>query len=384
MSLARRPEQRRVRRWLAIVALSVLVHIAALDAFPRWTLDVAENDASNQSLRAILLSPVAAPVERTELAPTEPIEKPQPVRAAPQAASRAARTSSFARLPEFVPESLDQAIPHVDVVPQGSRTNAPPKPASPDAASTLAAAPPASAESSDKPTLRPQVEALAPSSARLSYKVVAVERKNANPVSYYGVGSISWTSADGRYQSDLTAAIDFILIKANVLALHSEGTITAAGLAPDRYTETPRRRSTVATNFNRDARQSISFSSSSATVPLMPGAQDRLSVLFQIGAMLLVNPELATVGGRIDIPVAGVRGELETWVFETQGIETIEVGIGPLTTAHLRRIPKTGSNDKTIDIWIAHLEGGYPARVLYTEPNGSTIEMTLEKIEAMS
>ena len=228
----------------------------------------------------------------------------------------------------------------------------------------------------------PPPDALAPTSARLDYKVVAVERKNVDPVYYYGVGSIDWASGDGRYRGDLKAAVDFLLFKVNVLASHSEGTIAAAGLVPDRYTETPRKRSTVATSFNRDARQSISFSASAATVPLPAGAQDRLSVLFQIGALLRANPNLAAVGGHLDIPVAGVRGELETWVFKTEGIETIDVGPGPLSTAHLRRVPEPGSNDKTIDIWIAHADGGYPARVLYTEPDGSTIEMTLDKIEA--
>ena len=260
------------------------------------------------------------------------------------------------------------------------------KPALPDIGGVPTASQTSVAEAAEKPLLptlsSPPPEALAPTSARLAYKVVAVERKNPNPVFYYGVGSISWTSVDGRYQSDLKAAVDFLLFKVNVLASHSDGAVTAAGLAPDRYTETPRRRSTVATSFNRDARQSISFSSSPTTAPLVSGAQDRLSVLFQIGALLRANPNLAAGGGHIDIPVAGVRGELETWAFETQGIETIEVGPGPLLTAHLRRVPKPGSNDKSIDIWIAHADGGYPARVLYTEPNGSTIEMTLDKIEA--
>ncbi len=287
----------------------------------------------------------------------------------------------LARLPEFVPESLDDAIPNVEVSSNRGASTSAQKPASPvPGGPSLGQT--ASAEAPDKPASPPQPDALPPASARLDYKVVAVERKNATPVSYYGVGSISWISDDGRYQTDLKAAVDFLLFKVNVLASHSEGAVTASGLAPDRYTETPRKRSTVATSFNRDARQSITFSSSAATAPLTPGAQDRLSVLFQIGALLRANPNLATMGGHIDIPVAGVRGEVETWVFETQGIETIVVGPGPLSTAHLRRVGKPGSNDKNIDIWIAHADGGYPARVLYTEPNGSTIEMTLEKIEA--
>ena len=372
-------------RWVGIVALSLLIHVFALDALPQWTLEVAEDNANHNPLRAILLPPASVPAHSTESPPPAPPRNARAAHAASQTA-RTPRAPHASRIPEFVPESLDQAIPHVEVSPQKAASASTQKTALPDIGGTSTAAQTSTARVpetlSSPPMSPPQPEAFAPTSARLAYKVVAVERKNADPVFYYGVGSISWTSAEGRYQSDLKAAVDFLLFKVNALASHSEGAVTAAGLAPDRYTETPRNRSTVATSFNRDARQTISFSSSSAAVPLTPGAQDRLSVLFQIGALLRANTNLATVGGHIDIPVAGVRGDVETWVFETQGIETIEVGPGPLLTAHLRRVPKPGSNDKTIDVWIAYADGGYPARVLYTEPNGSTIEMTLDKIEA--
>ncbi len=389
MSSAPRIEASRPWRWASIVALSLLIHVVALDALPQWTLDPAE-DANDRPLRAILAPPAPMPepapapeaVEQVQAPPATPPTNAPPARTARQTP----RAPRYARLPDFVPESLDEAIPRVDLSPQSaassSSSTSTQKPASSDSEGAPPTAQVATAQMSDKPATPPQPEALAPVSARLDYKVVAVERKNANPVFYYGIGTITWTIADARYQSDLKAAVDFLLFKVNVLASHSEGAVTPAGLAPDRYTETPRKRSALATNFNRDARQSISFSSSPATVPLMAGAQDRLSVLFQIGALLRANPDLATMGGHIDIPVAGVRGEVESWVFETRGIETIEVGPGPLSTAHLRRVPKSGSNDKTIDIWIAHADGGYPARVLYTEPNGSSIEMTLDRIEA--
>ena len=377
MSPAPRIGGRHPWRWAAIIAFSLLIHVVALDALPQWALEPADPDANNQPLRAIILPPAPTPAS---LEPPPPAASPrvrQPVRAQPQAP----RAPRLARLPEFVPESLDEVVPNIDVssnrgASTSTRNPASPVPGNPPA--TRAAA----ADVPEQPASPPQPDAIAPVSARLDYKVVAVERKNAEPVSYYGVGAIFWASRDGSYQAELKAAVDFLLFKVNVLASHSEGTVTTAGLAPDRYTETPRKRSTVATSFNRDARQSISFSSSATTVPLMPGSQDRLSVLFQIGALLRANPNLAAMGGHIDIPVAGVRGEVETWVFETQGIDTITVGPGSLSTAHLRRVGKPGSNDKTVDIWIAYADGGYPARVLYTEPNGSTVEMTLEKIEA--
>jgi hypothetical protein len=372
MSLTPRSGGTRPWRWAAIVALSLLIHVVAIDVLPQWTLAVSDQDSNDQPLRAILLPPAA---------PVAPPEPPAPARSQtskPAHPAHAPKTQRFARLPDFVPESLDETIAQVDLTAQGAQLRAAPGPTASKANGASDDAKPV--EPTGAPSPAPEPEALAPATARLVYKVTAVEKKGANPVSYYGVGAIEWSSADGRYRGDLKAAVDFLLFKVNVLASHSEGAITSAGLAPDRYTETPRKRSTLATNFNRDARQSISFSASAATLPLVAGAQDRLSVLFQIGALLRANANLAAPGGHIDIPVAGVRGDVDTWVFETQGTATIEVGAGSLSTAHLRRVPKPGSNDKIIDIWIAHADGGYPARVLYTEPDGSTIEMTLEKI----
>jgi Protein of unknown function (DUF3108) len=357
------PPQRsrgRFSRWSAIVGASLAVHLAVIDAIPRWTPDVDETDDAREPLRAVLV-PIAVP------APAEPAPPPAPTArgasAKPRPAPRAPRGA------EFVPESEDRAIPEVAL------GTAPP--------ALPAASPPSPEPSPPAPIPPPPAapEALAPSSARLSYKVVYVDLRNPDPVRYYGVGTIDWSSGDGRYRSGLVAAVDFLLFKVNVLASQSEGSITGEGVAPDRYTESPRRRATVAVNFNRDARQSISFSSSAAVVPLVPGAQDRLSVLFQIGALLRGAPERAGVEARFEIPVAGVRGDVETWVFENRGVETIEADIGALTTAHLRRAPKPDSNDRGIDVWIAHRDGGYPARVVYTEPDGSTVEMMLEKIE---
>ena len=125
------------------------------------------------------------------------------------------------------------------------------------------------------------------------------------------------------------------------------------------------------------------FSASSASAPLVAGAQDRLSVLFQIGALLVADPAKASVDKTIEIPVAGVRGDVEAWRFEFRGTEPIETGAGTLSTTHLQRAPRPGTNDRTIDVWVAQSDGGYPARVLYTEPSGNTVMMTLDGIAPM-
>jgi hypothetical protein len=98
---------------------------------------------------------------------------------------------------------------------------------------------------------------------------------------------------------------------------------------------------------------------------------------------LLADPQKTAAGTEIEIPVAGTRGEVEQWRFDVRGNEAIDTGVGALSTTHLQRTPRPGTNDRTIDVWVAQSDGGYPARVLYTEPSGNTVMMTLDKISAM-
>lgn len=375
-----RPGPRHPVRWIAIGVASLLLHLAILDLLPDRM--PADEPADDLPLRVTLMPPIVP-------ATTEPPPQPLPRPAAPDRprAKPRPRTPLIGE-PDFVPQTLDP-VPEVEAVtralPATARDEARAPTATPAAPVTAEPVPPPAAPTAPAlaplPPLPPPLPAaIAPRSARLFYKVVYVDAKRVEPLHYYGVGTIDWTLADGRYASDLVASYDALLFKINLLASHSEGSVTTTGLAPDRYTESPRKRATVATNFNRDGRQTISFSASAATAPLPSGAQDRLSVLFQIGALLLADAHQATPSNRLAIPVAGVRGDVEAWVFEVQGPETIEAGGDPVATTHLRRAARPDSSDRTIDVWIAGQAGGYPARVLYTEANGSTVEMTLDRI----
>lgn len=351
------PRRRSSRgRWAFVLAVSIAIHLAFIDALPRWDTST-EGDAFDEPPLRAMIVPLPEPVPVPPPVPDTPKPTPKPRMTTPMPATPA---------PVVAAPAVEAAAP-VQTAPAPS-TVAP--------ESVPAPAPPPVAAPSGPPP--PQADA--PTSARLVYKVAAIDQKNAQPTRYWGVGSIDWIVRDGRYHAELKAAVDFLFFKANVLASTSEGAIGPLGVQPDRYTETPRRRPTLATSFNRDARQSITFSASSNEVPLAAGAQDRLSILFQIGGLLRANAGFTAIDGHFDLPVAGVRGDVDPWTFTVIGDETVEAGIGNVKTVHLRRSPRPGTNDRTVDVWVALESGGYPARVLYTEPNGSTIDMTLDKL----
>ena len=353
------PRARRPAGWLALVALSVLIHLAFIDALPRWTVDVDDEKPIGEPLHATLM-PLVLPVATK---PPEPEAAPAP---RPRSTPRM-KSPPVPPVTTFVPES-QEAVPEVQLTPHEP------------AALPAATAPAPESPPPVVPAARPPIPITPPQSARLDYRVISTNVKETNPI--YGKGTITWAITDGHYATDLKAAADVFLFKFEVLSSHSEGVVGASGLAPDRYIESPRKRATVATNFNRDARQSITFSASTTVAPLSPGTQDRLSVLFQIGALLLGDFRKLAPGTDIDIPVAGVR-DVETWRFSVRGNESIETGVGSLSTTHLQRAPRPGTNDRTIDVWVAQSDGGYPARVVYTEPSGNAVTMTLDRISTM-
>jgi len=378
----RSPSSRRGSRatthWLWIIVVSIVIHLLLLDALPHFVVEPVADKPALEPLQARLM-PAIEPEKSTPIPPPpDPTPRPRP-RPPPRSVPLPPPRSIAPKPETVVPESFEP-VPEVNTLPLGPSTpmagadtsttsgaTAAPVPVPAQAATPSSAAPPPA------PTVTP------PLSARLEYKALSQNVKEANPI--YGNGTITWSTSDGHYAIGLDVSAKAVFFDLDLLASRSEGSVGASGLVPDRYTEKTRRRSMLATNFNRDARQSVTFSASAVSVPLPAGAQDRLSILFQIGGLLLADPAKAVAGTRIEVPVANVRDEVERWVFTCFGNESIETGVGTLATTHLQRTPKPGSNDKTIDLWVA--DGGYPARVLYTEPSGNTIMMTLDRIGAV-
>jgi hypothetical protein len=201
----------------------------------------------------------------------------------------------------------------------------------------------------------------APASAELQYQVTATDPRMEPARHMYGSGALHWNLQDqGHYQMDLSADVNMLVTSVVVLSSHSEGALTQQGLAPVRFSETTRNHEPQKVDLPPDA-----------------GMQDRLSVLVQIGALVLGDPHLMQDGARFSMTVADPKGRAQNWAFTVLGGETIASGIGPLATLHVRRDMEPGSNDRGIDLWIATERGGFPAKVRYTEPNSTYIDLVL-------
>jgi hypothetical protein len=209
-----------------------------------------------------------------------------------------------------------------------------------------------------------------PPSAELKYDVQAL--RDGQMV--YGSGKISWQSDGGNYTVNGEAGILFFTL----LNFKSAGVIDDFGVAPVMYSEKRFRRPETNTHFHRE-RNTISFSASTVIYPRKGGEQDRASIIWQLTGIGRGDGEKFKPGAEIDFFVAGVR-DAAPWRVRVIGEEQIEVGSEKITAWHVVRIPKQGSYDQKLDIWLSPQHEWYPVKLRFTETNGEYLDMLLSNL----
>jgi hypothetical protein len=155
----------------------------------------------------------------------------------------------------------------------------------------------------------------------------------------------------------------------------SRGRLDAKGLSPERFGD-KRRGNERAAHFDA-AGQRIRYSNNAPDTPLLPGAQDRLSVFVQLAALFQARPQAYAAGQTIRLQVAGT-GDADTWVFQVGPEETLALPAGTLQARRLTRGPRN-EHDNTVDIWLAPDLQHLPVRIRITEPNGDMADQRLRQ-----
>jgi hypothetical protein len=171
-----------------------------------------------------------------------------------------------------------------------------------------------------------------------------------------GTGELSWRPEGGRYELQLRVGIAGF----NLLTQISQGGFDAAGLAPLRFTDQRGRRAARAANFQREAHK-ISYSGSHDEYALPDGAQDRLSWMIQLPAVLAAEPRRAVPGGEVLMVVSGARADVAVWSFAFVGVETIASSHGKVRTLRFTRTPQ-GPRDVLADVWLDPANHHFPVR----------------------
>lgn len=242
------------------------------------------------------------------------------------------------------------------------------EPASAPEATVVAAAEPAPAASA--PAAPASAVAVAPESGGDSVPVYPTRFAPAARLAYElrrgmlsGSGELLWRPDGQRYELTMEGTAFGL----SIIGWTSTGLIDRAGLAPERFTDRRRGRDVRAANFQRD-KGLITFSGPQVEYPLVAGAQDRLSWMLQLPAIIEADAARAAVGERITMFVAGARGEGDLWTFRVEGVEAIEVPAGPVPAAlRLRREPRR-PYDTLVEVWLDPARHHLPARVRLATP----------------
>ena len=322
--------------------------------------------------------------------PPPPVEAPPPTQhpePAPAMEAPAQAAPSPAEPPAEVP--ADSSAPTPEVPADAAAPSAPLSPASDPAMPAMAEASSASAPAAasqpaqEAPALTAGVEILPPGaagavagtepppvrlppSARLAFDVTGEVKK----FHYNASAELLWRQDGTQYEARQQ-------IKAFLLGARSQssvGQITPQGLRPTRFGD--KSRSERAAHFDFE-RGEVIFSANAPRAAIGSGAQDRLSVFIQLGALLAAAPERYPPGTRITLTTVGARSA-ERWTFTVEGPQTLELPAGSTPALKLQRLPRPDQRyDQKAELWLGTDMGYLPVRIRLTQANGDFADLSL-------
>ena len=213
-----------------------------------------------------------------------------------------------------------------------------------------------------KGTPPPAYNYVFPPSVRLKYDVSGIVKG----FKYFVSGDLSWLHDGSNYTARLE--ISHFLLGAKVQT--SKGAITPRGLEPLRYGE--KVRSEVAAHFERD-KGKVSFSANTPDVPLMPLAQDQVSIFVQLAAMFAAEGQAFVPGSKLVFQTVGARG-VEEWDFLVEPSERLKIQ-GKEWTAYKLVREHRAEYDTRAELWLAAELEGLPVRIRLTQTSGDEIDM---------
>lgn len=292
-------------------------------------------------------APVTAPVAAPVTAPTPELPRRlAPPPAAPRLAAAASAPLAVMALEPTPPAALVEApLP----IPELAETAAPAMP-------QLAAG-----------TEVPVFATAPPSAVQLHYEL----RRGG----LVGQAELVWRPTGERYQLSMSGQA----FGATLISWVSRGSFDSAGLAPERFLDRRQTRQQQAANFQREAGR-ITFSGPATVHPLVPGAQDRLSWMVQLAAIVQAAAPAPEAGARFPIFVVGARGDADVWSFTVQGRETIDLPAGRAEGALLLLREPRGGRDIRVEVWLDPARQHLPVQLRTTNADGEVNQFQLYEL----
>ena len=292
--------------------------------------------------RAVTL-PAPRPVSKTPVAPAAPEAatiQSTPA-AVPVAAAPVVGNATYTSRADSVASA--EAFPPTNPLTAAATSAEPPEPSS-------------QAQSASKP--------LPPEPVRMLFDGRGEER---GFIKYAASAELLWLPVGEQYSARLEISAWGIRMR----TWTSKGALGESGLLPTRFGDKPRG-AEQATHFQRD-KGIISFSANNPDVPLQPGAQDKLSALLQLSALVAGEPERYGPGTAIRFQAADAHNA-ETWTFQVGAMEPLELPGGTLKGIKFSKEPSL-EFDQRIEVWLAPEAHYLPVRLRITEANGTYADL---------
>jgi Protein of unknown function (DUF3108) len=362
------------KHWLTPLAtlfvIVLIAHLAIITLASGQFSIKKEAQTTAFTTRTIELPPPMLATPVVEKIP-DVVPPPKPVK--PKPAAVVAPKAAPAVLPTPVETA---AAPPEQAVPAATAASVAPAAASPVAEAALPTAAPTPEPVQPTSAVAPSEAGLPPpaftaqNSGRHSYKVIFTKKGNSNQ----GKADVQWQQDGEKYALSMSASMLFI----EVFAWKSIGLLSSTGLLPERFSDKRYRKIEVAAHFDR-VQGKITFSANTPEAALLAGAQDRISVIWQIAGMLSADPKRYPAGNTFSLQTVSST-DAEPWLFTVNEPETLNLETGSQVALRLTRNPRR-EFDQKIELWFVPAMNYLPARFRFTETNGDYVDVVWQSVD---
>lgn len=210
--------------------------------------------------------------------------------------------------------------------------------------------------------------------ADLVYRTTATARLAGFPVTLHAHTKTHWLRSGHHYEASMqTDTVEF--------SQQSSGGIGPDGdLLPATYTEKRPFHDAESVHVDWAAGRLQYADGLAAPVPAV-GAQDRLSLQFELATLYARNPERFAPGAVFAVQLIGPHA-IDDWKFVCSGGESVQTAQGPVAAVHLSARRPVRDTEETMDLWIA-VEGYHlPVRIRIVDRNQAVIDSILQQASA--
>ena len=196
----------------------------------------------------------------------------------------------------------------------------------------------------------------------------------------YQTGEIDWIVDGNGYRLYINIPYAFV----GPFVFESRGTVDAYGMAPSIYWSQRGTRAPRYSRFDRDANGGgqMFFSEKPDFAPtILPGTQDRFSLMFQFASLLNGDSKIDEAGSIRALPVVDYN-TIEMWQFMSYGEAVSEdiPSLGKSVNRHYALMQRENDPYKRqVDIWLAKDLEWLPGRIRSQEANGRVLELVFKQ-----